>query len=200
LPSDKLCYHRLQPAYEHSGRNARTQTHLSRDEQHQRLLTQTPAARRLVVDPKPSLRGTHGSRNPGIKQSGLFFDWPRLNLSALPLATESLRRQPVEETGDDEFHDSESEDVYDLFNACNGVLHKGRLDIRKLDEYSPEEAEALNVPRLKEIWDHTELGCSECEEIIRTLNLIRGTLREDAEELFEVQAEAVDVNVIDSIS
>ena len=42
--------------------------------------------------------------------------------------------------GRDEFHDSESEDIFDLYNACNGVMNKGLLDKAKLDEFSPEEA------------------------------------------------------------
>jgi len=43
----------------------------------------------------------------------------------------------------EEFHDSELGDIYDLFNACNGEMVNGLLDVSKLDEYSPEDAEAL---------------------------------------------------------
>ena len=75
----------------------------------------------------------------------------------------------------DRFHDSESEDVYDLYNACNGVMDEDDLlDKRMLDELSPEELEALNVTRLKEIWEHMAAGCVECKGIISTLNAVRG--------------------------
>lgn len=87
--------------------------------------------------------------------------------------------------GADPYHDSES-DIYDLFNACDGVLHNGLLDKRKLDDLSPEELEVLDVERLKEVWAHTAAGCSKCEAIIRTLNIVRGVLSEDAEEPFQV--------------
>lgn len=80
------------------------------------------------------------------------------------------------------FHDSKSEDIYDLYNACNGVILNGLLDKRKLDELSEAESKALNVPRLLEIWEHTAAGCIECAAIIKTLNGIRGTLRDDIED------------------
>lgn len=86
----------------------------------------------------------------------------------------------------DDFHDSDLEDVYDLYNACNGVLHKGLLDIRKLDELSQGESAALNIVRLRDIWQHTATGCMRCENIITTLNSVRGLLGEC------VEAEAVD--------
>ena len=191
---DEFRDHCLQSACEDSRQHAYMQTHVGRDERHQHLLRQAPAARRPGLDLRPSLRGMPDLRN--AVQSAIFYEFPRLH------SLESIRRQTVEqEKGADPFHDSESEeDVYDLYNACNGVRHNGRLDIRKLDEYSPEEAEAINVPRLREIWDHTASGCSECERIIRTLDLIRGTLRENAEEQFGEQTEEMDVSVIDSIS
>jgi hypothetical protein len=93
----------------------------------------------------------------------------------------------VEEEKDaDPFHDAgDGEDIYDLYNACNGAVLDGLLDISKLDEYSPGQAEALNVPRLREIWFHTKSGCVKCERIIRTLNRVRKMLRESREEPFE---------------
>ena len=106
----------------------------------------------------------------------------------------------AEETCNDSFHDSESEDIYDLYNACNGIVcDDGLLDIRELDELSQEEAKALNVVRLKEIWAHTASGCPACQEIVRILNSVRGTLRADAEGRIG-QIEGMDANVIDSIS
>jgi hypothetical protein len=125
------------------------------------------------------------STHPGDSTPGVFFDSRRLSASALSQATESLRRKTMErDEGTDEFHDSES-DVYDLYNACNGVVRDGLLDIRKLDEFTPEEAIALNVPRLREIWKHTASGCTECQRIITTLNTIRETLKEEISESFQ---------------
>jgi hypothetical protein len=84
----------------------------------------------------------------------------------------------AEET--DGFHNSELGDVYDLYNACNGAMLGGLLDVRRLEELSPEEKGALNVPRLKEVWVHTASGCLTCRNIIETLNLSRGTMRAGA--------------------
>lgn len=83
------------------------------------------------------------------------------------------------EKGSDPFHDSEEGDVYDLYNACDGaVLASDRLDVSKLDELSAEEREALDVDRLREVWEHTK-GCPICEHIVRTLNLTRRILRSE---------------------
>lgn len=91
---------------------------------------------------------------------------------------------------DDPFHDSESEDVFDLYNAVNGAVRRdGLLDRSKLDELTAEEAEAFDVPRLIEIWDHTATGCLTCAAIIRTLNIVRGELREGAQGASEDQSE-----------
>lgn len=82
-----------------------------------------------------------------------------------------------------QFHDSESDDdIYDLYNACNGVVHNGVLDIGKLDELSDEEREVLDVPKLKRLGDHVVSGCHKCKEIIDNLNLARRLLTECAEE------------------
>ena len=84
----------------------------------------------------------------------------------------------AEET--DGFHNSERGDVYDLYNACNGAMLDDLLDVRKLDNLSLEEKRALNVPRLKAVWAHTASGCLTCKNIVKTLNLCRGTLRAGA--------------------
>jgi len=76
----------------------------------------------------------------------------------------------------EEFHDSELGDIYDLYNACNGAMVNGLLDVSKLDEYSPEDAEALNVPRLREVWQHMASGCSECRSIVHGLSRLRESL------------------------
>lgn len=72
-----------------------------------------------------------------------------------------------------EFHDSDAGDIYALFNACDGVIVNGLLDVRKLEEYDPQDAEALNVARLREVWAHTAAGCAECESIVRGLSRLR---------------------------
>ena len=106
----------------------------------------------------------------------------------------------AQEKGTDQFHDSESEDIYDLYNACNGALDGDLLDVRKLDELSREESEALDVARLREIWEHTKSGCAKCKAIITTLNAARGLLlRESDEERSPEQSQAVDGSPFDSI-
>lgn len=80
----------------------------------------------------------------------------------------------------EEFHDSELGDIFDLYNACNGEMVNGLLDVSKLDEYSPADAEALNVPRLRKVWEHMASGCSECETIVRGLGSLRESLAKAA--------------------
>jgi hypothetical protein len=94
------------------------------------------------------------------------------------------RRKTVNPESDEEFHDSESsEDIFDLFNATNGILRQdGLLDISQLDVYDEREAEELNVPRLREIWRHTATGCTRCAEIVSMLGAIRVSLREEEDE------------------
>jgi len=82
----------------------------------------------------------------------------------------------AEQTVTNQFHDSEDGDIFDLYNACDGQLQNGLLDIRQLDEFSDAELAALNVTRLREIWIHTASGCLHCEEIVQILNSVRGTL------------------------
>lgn len=83
----------------------------------------------------------------------------------------------------DQFHDSESEDIYDLYIAVNGVLKGGLLDVSRLDKLSPEERKVLNVGRLRAIWEHTASGCAECAAIIRTLNRARGVTPADPDDI-----------------
>ena len=105
-----------------------------------------------------------------------------------------------QEKGGDPFHDDESEDVYDLYNACNGVIHDGLLDIRKLDELSPEEREFLNVPRLRKVWDHVATGCTQCHTIINTLNLARERLKKRTAEAEPALAPPADADPSDPLS
>lgn len=82
----------------------------------------------------------------------------------------------VEDT--EHFHDSEL-DVYDLFNACDGVLNNdGLLDVEQLNHYSPDEAEELNVAWLRAVWEHTATGCKRCAEIVESLQTLRKALHE----------------------
>jgi hypothetical protein len=150
-----------------------------------------------------SSSGIAESSSPGVDHPGIFFDSQRLNLPAAVPAPPPVRRSIVaetQETRNDAFHDSESEDIYDLYNACDGIVRDGLLDIRELDGLSQEESEALNVARLREIWDHTASGCSTCKNIVETLNSVRGSLRTDIDDPFSGESEAAGVNVIDSIS
>ena len=76
-----------------------------------------------------------------------------------------------------EFHDSEAGDVYALYNAVDGAMVDGLLDVSKLEEYSPEDAKALNVPRLLEVWRHTASGCEVCAGIIHALSRLRKSFK-----------------------
>lgn len=155
----------------------------------------------LVGGGQPLLKGVL-RRDPESETPGLIFAPGRSSSSALSLATVPLRRKTVEQKNDpdlDPFHDSEV-DIYDLYNAVNGVVLNGLLDINQLDEYTPAEAEELNVPRLREIWHHTASGCPRCASIISTLNSIRGSLSADDEESLDGQTRELDIDAIDSIS
>lgn len=100
----------------------------------------------------------------------------------------------------DPFHDGDA-DIYDLYIACDGAVRTdGLLDVDRLKQFSPAEWEALDVPRLIEIWIHTEkTRCPECATIVRTLNMIRGTLGEGAEESSGERAPAADAEAADVI-
>jgi len=112
---------------------------------------------------------------PGLNQPGLFSD----STSAIFLSSENERRPPVQKERNDEFHDSDSGvDIFALYNACNGIIRRGFLDVSELDKYSPADAKALDVPRLKKTWEHTLTGCSQCREIIEALHGIREEVRE----------------------
>lgn len=140
------------------------------------------------------------SRRPGLEQPGFFLTKP----NGSPTATEVQRRKIVDRVHNTRhFHDRESleEDVYDLYNACNGVLDiNGYLDVEQLKQFSPDEAEELNVSRLRVVWEHTATGCPRCAEIIETLNTLRKALRERAGKSSEGKSGDDDINDIYSIS
>jgi hypothetical protein len=82
-----------------------------------------------------------------------------------------------QEKDNDQIHDSNVQDLYDLYNACNGEMHEGLLDIRKLEELSKEEREFLDIKRLREVWHHMASDCNKCKEIVTKLNSYRESMR-----------------------
>lgn len=68
---------------------------------------------------------------------------------------------------------SESEELYDLYNACNG-----EIDSRKPDNLSDKDAQILDAPKLRELWLHIASQCDQCEAIIDTLNWARRALQQ----------------------
>ncbi len=166
---------------------------------------QTPFVVRLAGSRRSPRRRTHCTRDSASETPWPFVGHQRSEISSFSspsLPTQSVRRKPVYPVKDDkrQFHDGEF-DIYDLYNACDGVVGPdGFLDVDQLKEYAPEEAEELNVPRLVEIWHHTKTGCPECARIVKTLNAVRGTLSEDEEEdeSFDEEAEALDTDAINS--
>jgi hypothetical protein len=175
---------------------------LSAVEPQQHSLKRARAARRPASDPKSFSQEVADSIGPAIENPDSFSGSQRPNPPDPSPVNKSKRRKTVNQEKDNaaEFHDSGSEDVYDLYNACNGIMVDGLLDVSKLDELSPDEVEVLDVQRLKEVWAHTASGCARCAGIIRTLNVVRETLRGRVEEHSEGWPESVDVNINDPIS
>lgn len=95
------------------------------------------------------------------------------------------RRNPVESDTAHyhDYHDSESGDIYDLFNACNGIVLNGLLDVDQLNQYSPEEASELNITRLREVWKHTKTGCPQCQDIVKALCELRSRVGDIAPDI-----------------
>lgn len=201
---DLALYHpgdRLQTVAEGAKLNVPARVNVGSNEPHLSASGQENAARLLAGGGQPPLRGVL-MRDPESETPGLLFAPCPVNSYAQTLTTEPVRRKTVEQKNDpdlDPFHDSEV-DIYDLFNAVNGVVVNGLLDISQLDEYTPEEAEELNVPRLKEVWEHTASGCRRCAIIVGILNDIRGSLSADYDEPLGGQTGELDVDAIDSIS
>jgi len=199
LPSDELGDYCLRKTDKDVARHARVFVAVSTDKSRRRLLKQPPVAVHDVGGRKSTPRGTLASSETDGDTSWHFPELQRQKLSDLSLTTKNVRRGDVKPENVDEFHDSESEDIYDLYNACNGLVrHDGLLDVTQLNEYTPEEAKALNVPKLKEIWLHTKTGCRQCARVVRTLNAIRESLREEEEEDFDNQTEALNKDAIDT--
>lgn len=147
---------------------------LAEDESPKHSLTSSQAQRQLQV---AATIGPSDFRHPG--SPGIFFESqiPELSLTSVIARTEINTECRI-----DDVHDSEFEDIYTLYNACNGVVRDGFLDVRKLDELTQEERGFLNVERLIEIWIHTTSGCETCAGIINTLNSVRGILADEEED------------------
>ena len=116
---------------------------------------------------------------PGRNQPGFFRE---LAWASTPVASAKPGRPPVE-NDTEHFHDSESGDIYDLFNACNGVMRDGFLDVEQLNNYTPEEAEVLNIIRLRQIWEHTRTDCLHCRKIVGALRALRRVAGELADDI-----------------
>ena len=108
-------------------------------------------------------------------------------------------RDPVQ-NHTQQFHDSEAEDVFDLYNACNGIVRDGFLDVEQLNKYTSDQAKELNVPRLREIWEHTRTGCSQCRDIVQALHNARRKTGDVAEHLDPKDGPELDIDQISSIS
>jgi hypothetical protein len=118
-----------------------------------------------------------GQRSPWTNNPGIFTS-RRGGLEAVPTVNKLSRRRELRSKEDvAQYHDSELGDVYDLYNACNGTMRGGLLDDRRLNELTAAEREALDVERLREVWEHTASGCQTCAEIVNTLNEARGMMR-----------------------
>jgi hypothetical protein len=144
-----------------------------KDERHRHSFTQSPVDGHLRVVARP---GPFSFQIPGIDLPGIFFE---SYVPALPVINVIDEITTDDETCIEQFHGGESESIYDLFNACDGAVHDGFLDIRKLEQLSVEELEVLDIERLREIWRHTISGCLTCSRIVRTLNSVRHALSDD---------------------
>lgn len=178
LSADDLCDHRPETAYDDLDGDRPTGTPIACEGTGREYFLESSYAGRFGgAAPAPLLETIFGSRSPGEIRPGNFFD-SGISLRVAPQKKTS-RRVPLARQADvRRFHDSDLGDVYDLYNACNGEMVGGLLDVRKLDELSSKEKKALNVKRLKEVWAHTATGCSTCANIIKTLNAARGILKE----------------------
>jgi hypothetical protein len=115
-----------------------------------------------------------------------------------PVGKSQRRRKTVSQEKNDaaQFHDNDSsEDIYDLYNACNGIMINGLLDIDRLDELNPAEKEEFDEARLREVWEHTATGCGQCATIIDILNRFRDRTRESTQRRAKGEHEPADVNV-----
>ena len=187
LPLSKFCNYCSRDTREHFSNHQPTRPvrQVGQKLHHLHLFNSTPVMQVLVFVPLQPPGETLCTRKPG-RQPGFFSDGYLSASPALSAAAQSIRRKTMDqEKSDDQFHDSATEDLYDLYNACNGVIHESLLDISKLDELSAEEIEVLDIDRLREVWHHmaSGSGCDRCKAIVNTLNSVREQMRKQAEEL-----------------
>lgn len=177
LSADDLCDHRQRTA-DGDPDGSRAAASLTRVGGRRYFLEASYVGGFEAADPLPLLETIFSSRSPGAGQPGIFLGFARGERRPEaydePTGGEVLIQNDLRQ-----YHDSESGDIYDLYNACNGATRDGLLDVRKLDELSAEEREALDVERLRGVWEHTATGCVTCARIIRTLNAARRILRDD---------------------
>jgi hypothetical protein len=179
LSSDDLCDHRPETTYSDLDGGRPADAPLAYEGAGREYYLESSYAGRFgAADPTPLLETIFSSCSPGAIRPGIFFD-PGGSLRVAPQKRASRREALAQQADVRRFHDSELGDVYDLYNACNGAMVGDLLDVRKLDELSSQEKKALNVKRLKEVWNHTATGCTTCANIIRTLNAARGILMEE---------------------
>lgn len=194
LPVSRRCGHLVRTPIKRLDchNRVRAQLRVSKEHWHEYVLKQFPVGRKLVVAPLLSSWGIPGTQDPGkVNQGSIFLRTKRISRMN---GSYLLRRKTV---GNNQFHNRESEgDLHDLYNAC--YSRNGVLDFQKLDELSEDEAEYLNVPRLKELGVHVASGCAECAAIIKTLNWARGALAV-AEESCTEKSQAANSNHSDSL-
>jgi len=151
---------------------------------HEFLPTELPVNRTLVVAPLPSLwRDIRCAAIaiPGGQPSRRFFETgDRAGTVSAKAITEdfvqqNILRRNAMKRGNHQFHDSESDDIYDLYNVC---MENGLLDLRRLDEISDDERELFDIERLKEFGAHVISGCITCQTVINTLNFAREELKQ----------------------
>lgn len=184
----------LRTADEYGGRRVQAQTRVGGDESNRRSRWRAPGAGLQAVNPESSPDGVAAARVPESAPRSFFFGARRVSPLSSPPVTESQRRTDVDEEKDpDPFHKSEA-DVYALYLAVDGEKgDDGFLNGNRLKEFSPDEAEGLNLPKLIEVWNHTRTGCPRCAMIVSTLNMVRETLAEGAEDASEERAQAEDM-------
>lgn len=176
LSADDLCDHRPQTLCGDLDASRPDTARADESEGWEYLLDPAYARRVGAAAPLPLLETILSSRSPGALKPGIFFE-SRRDLQELPWDKDPKDQDLPDRADVEQFHNSKLGDVYDLYNACNGVMLDGLLDVRKLRQLSPEEREVLDVRRLKEVWEHTATGCATCARIVRSLNEARSALR-----------------------
>lgn len=167
--------------------------------QQRHSLKHSPVGRRPAIAALLLPGGIPSALVPGHFRPGFFLGSQQPNLLASPTEDETSRSTKVDsEVGTDRYHRSGSGGVFELYNACNGRLVDGRLDLSRLDELSGEELEALDVTRLREVARHAA-GCAVCERIIRALTLTRAVIRETAGEPAQQRTQAINAEGVESI-